>query len=59
MGVTDHRLLVEMGYYREIFIKADVWGFLIGVHSWKPLMEATVGVIGVTGLGLMVGECHC
>ena len=48
-----------MGYCKEIFIKVDVWGFLIGGHSWKPLMEAIVGVIGVTSLRLMVGECHC
>ena len=48
-----------MGYCKEIFIKVDVWGFLVGGYSWKPLTEATVGVIGVTSLELMVGGCHC
>lgn len=46
------------GHYREILIEVHVWE----VPRWRSLLEVmietTVGVSGITGLGLMVGG-HC
>lgn len=39
-------------------IDLNVWGFPIGGHCCRTLVEAAVGVIGITSLGFMGGG-HC